>query len=98
MPHYIILVNFTDQGIRNIRELPTRIPEVDSRLEAAGIKLTRYFTMGQYDAVVVVEAPSDEVGIGALLAIGSMGNIRTTTMRAFTQEEFLRIAQGLPPA
>lgn len=96
MPHYIVLANFTDQGVRNIRDFPPVMAEATSRLEAQGIKITRYFTLGEYDIVALIEAPSDEAYARAALVIGSQGNIRTTTLKAFTQEEFVRLIQGLP--
>ena len=96
MPHYITMGNFTDEGMRTIRDHPERIAAADQGLAAAGIKLQRFFTLGQYDVVVVVEAPSDEAAATALLMVGSQGHIRTTTFKAFTQEEFVRLIQGLP--
>ena len=96
MPHYIALVNFTDQGIRNIRNLPERIQEVDQGLAAAGIKIQRFFTLGQYDIVAIVEAPDDEAAAVALLSVGMQGNIRTTTLSAFTQDEFFQLIGRLP--
>ncbi len=96
MPHYIVLVNFTDQGIRNIRDLPQNVAAADQQLEAAGIKIQRFFTLGQYDLVAVVEAPDDEAMAVAALRLGSTGNVRTTTLKAFTQDEFLHLIEHLP--
>lgn len=96
MPRYVVLVNFTDQGIRTIRDFPEAMQAATQRLQAAGVSITRYFTMGQYDAVVLIEAPSDEVQLTQALNIGSQGNLRTTTLKAFTEEEFVRAIGNLP--
>jgi uncharacterized protein with GYD domain len=96
MPHYVALVNFTDQGIRNIRDLPQSAAAADQRLAAAGISIQRFFTLGQYDVVVILEAPDDEAMAVGLLSIGIQGNIRTTTLKAFTQDEFFHLIERLP--
>ena len=96
MPHYVVLVNFTDQGMRNIRDLPQNAAAADQQLAAAGIKVQRFFTLGQHDIVVIAEAPDDEAMATATLGIGSVGNVRTTTLKAFTQDEFLKLIGRLP--
>jgi uncharacterized protein with GYD domain len=97
MPTYVILTNFTEQGIKNIKELPGRLAENETRLQEAGGKLVGWYgTFGQYDAVVIVEAPSDEAVAGMLLALGMQGNTRTTTLKAFPREEFEKIIRSLP--
>ena len=96
MPHYIVLVNFTDQGIRNIGNLRQDLASRDQQLSAAGIKIQRYFTLGQYDVVAVVEAPDDEAMATMALRIGSAGDLRTTTLKAFTQDEFLDLMERIP--
>ena len=96
MPHYIVLVNFTDQGIRNIGNLRQDLASRDQQLAAAGIKIQRYFTLGQYDVVAVVEAPDDEAMAAVAVRIGSAGDLRTTTLKAFTQDEFLQLIERLP--
>ncbi|MFH1560572.1 MAG: GYD domain-containing protein [Chloroflexota bacterium] len=96
MPHYIVLVNFTDQGIRNIRNLRQDLASRDQQLAEAGIKVQRFFTLGQYDIVAVVEAPDDETMATMALRIGSAGELRTTTLKAFTQDEFLNLTERLP--
>lgn len=98
MPNYIVLFNFTDQGIRGIRELPNLTAQADQRLAAAGIKVQRFFTLGQYDVVAVIESPSDEAVTVSLLVGASQGLFRTTTLKAFTQEEFFQIVNRMPPA
>ncbi|MDA0988930.1 MAG: GYD domain-containing protein [Chloroflexi bacterium] len=96
MPHYITLGNFTDEGMRTIRDHPQRIAAADQGLAAGGVKVQRFFTLGQYDVVSICEAPDDEAMAVAALGIGSTGNVRTTTLKAFTQDEFLHLVEGLP--
>ena len=96
MATYIALVNFTDQGIQNIRDLPDRWDEARKGIEAAGGSIEYYLTMGQYDAVVITDFPSDEVGAAAALSIGSRGNVRTETLKAFTEEETRQIISSMP--
>ena len=88
MPSYVMLANFTDQGIRNIKESPKRQEAFRNLCEKAGIKLKDvYRTMGRYDVVAVFEAP-DDVTVSALLySLGALGNLHTETLRAFTREE-----------
>ena len=98
MPTYIILLNFTEQGIRTVRELPQRWDNSRRAIEAAGGTIQLFLTMGQHDMVAIGEFPSDEAAATLTLAIGSQGNVRTTTLRAFSEEEGRRIVQGLPSA
>ena len=96
MPHYVVLANFTDEGVRNIRDLPKQVQNANQRIAAAGMKVERFFTLGQYDIVVMVEAPNDEVVATSALAIAGQGHVRTTTLRAFTEDEFFKLLEGLP--
>ena len=99
MPTYVTLYTLTDQGIRNIRQAPNRLQSAIKAVEAAGGKLLSfYLTMGQYDYVIVSEAPNDEAVAALALSIGSLGNVRSTTMRAFTQQEYVNIIKKLPAA
>ncbi len=97
MPTYIALLNFTEQGVKTIKDLPARIAGGRQQMESKGAKLHSYFlTMGQYDAVAIVEAPDDETMASLLLMQAGVGNIRTTTLRAFTEEEIPGILDKLP--
>lgn len=97
MASYIILGRYTEQGVRNIKEGPQRVEAARRAIEAAGGKMAAfYLTLGQYDFVVVAEGPDDETVARVLLGIASAGNIKTETLRAFTEEEFRRIVAGLP--
>jgi uncharacterized protein with GYD domain len=97
MPTYIILYKLTDQGIRNIKESPKRIEEGIKAVEAAGGKMIGFYSvMGEYDFVSIGEAPNDETAVALALAVGSQGNARTTTLKAFTREKFAEIVKKLP--
>ncbi|MEU2285403.1 GYD domain-containing protein [Streptomyces sp. NPDC013178] len=92
MPTYVTLLNWTDQGIRNYRDTPKRAEAFAAAAEKLGAKiLNLYWTVGSYDIVAVVEAPDDETATAVLLQLGGVGNVRTTTLRAFGREEMDRI-------
>jgi uncharacterized protein with GYD domain len=97
VPTYVTLINYTEQGIKSFKDLPGRLEETRKVGETLGAKLLAfYLTMGQYDAVVVSEAPDDETIAKLALAAGGRGNVRTETLRAFTEEEAKKLAAGLP--
>ncbi len=97
MPTYITLANWTDQGIRNVKESPQRLDAAKKAVEAAGGKWVGfYLTMGRYDMAVIIEAPSDEVASAVLLAIGSGGSIRTETLRAYPEAQYRDIIAKMP--
>ncbi|MEJ3744832.1 GYD domain-containing protein [Actinomycetes bacterium KLBMP 9797] len=92
MPTYISLINWTDQGIRSAKETNDRsraAAELASRM--GGELKTIFWTVGPYDLVAISEFPDDETGTAFLLAIGSQGNVRTTTMRAYNADEIAGI-------
>lgn len=92
MGTYIVLTSFTDQGIRNVKQTPNRAKAATASAEKLGIKVKEiYWTLGQYDAVLIADAPNDEAITAWALGTGSLGNVRTQTMRAFSAEETERI-------
>lgn len=97
MATYISLINYTDQGIRNIKESPKRVDAARELVKKMGGELRQlYLTMGAYDLIAVVEAPSDDVMASFSLALGSAGNVRTTTLKAFPEADYRRIVAALP--
>lgn len=97
MPLYVTLYQLTEQGIRNIKDAPGRIEEGIKAWEALGGKMIGfYLTMGEYDYVSISEAPNDEVATAFILKLGSLGNVRTKTLKAFTTEEFAEIVKNVP--
>lgn len=88
MATYIALSNFTDQGIRNIKDSTKRADAVKEAASKFGARMTQlYWTLGQYDLVAIIEAPDDASAAAFGMAIGSAGNVRMQTLRAFTKEE-----------
>lgn len=97
MATYITLFRYTQQGIQNIKQGPARIDAFRQALQAAGAELKGiYLVMGQYDFVAIIEAPHDETVTKINLALGSLGNVRTETLRAFTEDEFRQLVAALP--
>jgi uncharacterized protein with GYD domain len=92
MPAYIMLVNFTEQGIKNVKDTPKRAEAFKQMAKTHGASVKELmWTLGQYDLVAVVDAP-DEITMTALgLTIGALGNVRTQTLRAFTEAEMKTI-------
>ena len=94
MPHYVILWNWTDQGIRAVKDSPSRLASFGAQLEKVGGKLlSEYYTMGKYDGVVIVEAPSDETIMSIMLGNASKGNFRSLTLKAFPMSETAKIIE-----
>jgi uncharacterized protein with GYD domain len=97
MAAYIALVNFTDQGIRQIRQTTERAKALVNAAANLGIKIKDiYWTMGGIDAVIVAETTEDENMMAFAASIGSLGNIRTQTLRAFSAAEMDRILAKMP--
>jgi uncharacterized protein with GYD domain len=88
MPSYITLINWTDQGARNYKDSVDRYEAAQKAMAGAGVSFKEiYWTIGPYDLVGVLEAPDDETATAALLTVAGQGNIRTTTLRAFSDSE-----------
>jgi uncharacterized protein with GYD domain len=97
MPTYITLMNMTEQGIKDIKNAPERTAKSLKQLEEMGGKLIGfYMCMGEYDYVGIAEAPNDEVAMAFLMALGAGGNVRTTTLRAFSEAEVAKVIGQLP--
>ncbi len=97
MPTYISLINYTEQGIRDIKDAPKRVTAAKKLLASMGGKMRGYYlTLGSYDIVTVAEAPDDETAAKFVLTIAAAGNVRTTTLKAFPEADFRKIIQSLP--
>ena len=97
MPTYVVLTNFTDQGIKGVKESADRFEGGRPMLEQMGITVkTHYWLMGRYDLLTVIDAPNAETASRFALTVGMQGNGQTETMRAFSLEEFREILQGMP--
>src|SRR5215216_2361745 len=97
MATYISLVNFTAKGAESIKDGTARLDAAKQGLQALGGELKSwYLTMGQYDVVFIFEAPDDEAAARGILTLSAQGNVRTETMRAFTEDEYRKILNALP--
>ena len=96
MPTYVVLYNFTDQGAKDIKGTVQRAAANQADLEQRGFKMHGlYWTQGAYDLVAVIEAPDEESMMVGLLKIGSAGNARSTTMRAYPASEMQQIVDKM---
>ena len=96
MGKYVLLLNWTDQGIRNVKDTIKRAESFRSYLEKRGGKLSDIlYTFGQYDIVAIAELPSDEMAMSVSLGTGALGNVRVTTLKAFNLDETRRIVDEL---
>ncbi len=96
MHTYIVLMKLTDQGIRAVKDVPDRIEAGIQSLEALGGKIIGFYaTFGEYDYIAVAEAPNEAIIMRFLLAFGAAGDVRTTTLKALSRDEFEEIARKL---
>ena len=98
MATYIVFCGFREQGIRNIKESPARVEAARKIFEAAGAKVRDFYLvmgMDRFDTMLIVEAPDDEAIARASLKLGSLGNVRTDSHRAFSETEFSGIVSRL---
>ncbi len=92
MSAYMLLCNFTDQGVRTIKDAPKRRAAARELAKKLGVDVkASYFAIGPHDLVIHAEAPSDEALATFLLSLGSRGNLRTTTLKVFPEAEFDKI-------
>lgn len=96
MPFYVVLANWTEEGVRTVKQAPARGEALRRSVEAAGGKvLSMLHTMGGYDAVVSVELPSDQVANELMLRAGMQGFVRTTTLKGWSPAEFSALVEKL---
>ena len=92
MPTYIVLGQFTDQGIRNVKETTKRAQALKDMAKKFGATVNAvYWTLGQYDIATIVDAPDDTSVNALFLSVGALGNVRTQTLRAFSADEMGQI-------
>jgi uncharacterized protein with GYD domain len=97
MALYVTLYNFTDQGMRAIKESPARLDAAIKAAESAGMKvLGVYYTQGPHDLVIVSEADDENAATAFTLGTAAQGNVRSTTMRAWSPSEFSKIVSLMP--
>ena len=97
MMTFMLSLNWTDQGIRGVKDSPKRAKAARDLAKKAGVELKQLFlTSGAADLVVILEAPNGDNVAKFALALSSLGNVRTTTARAWTETEFQKIISELP--
>ena len=96
MSYYVILFNFAVQGIKNVKDSVKRAEAFKAAVENSGGRfIAEYYTFGRYDIVTIVEAPNDETMISVMLATGTLGNVRSETLKAFPLSEAAKIIEKL---
>jgi len=96
MPTYIALLTWTGQGIKNVKDSPSRLDAGREAFRMLGVNIKEtYLTMGQYDLVCIIEAPDDESFAKAMLSLGAQGNIKTETLKAFTEDQYRMICSSI---
>jgi len=94
---FVVLGNWTAQGLKKISDAPGRAKMVHDMANKAGGKMQLFYTMGKYDFVAIIEVPKDEDAMAILLCIGSMGNVRTRTMKAWVESEAVKVLSAPHP-
>jgi uncharacterized protein with GYD domain len=96
MPNYITLMNWTEQGIKNVKDTIRRAKSFEDAIQKAGGKsLGIYYTMGRYDLVAIIEASNDDAIASILYSVGRLGNVRTETLSAFSLDQAANIIEKL---
>jgi uncharacterized protein with GYD domain len=96
MATYLVLGQFTDQGIRNVKDTARRAEAVKDVAKKVGASIKDvYWTLGRYDIATIIEAPDDAAATAFLLSVGTLGNVRTECLRAFSADEMGRILARL---
>jgi len=92
MAKYIVLINWTDQGVKNVKDSPKRLDAARGAAKKLGAELKDfYMTMGAYDMVGHIDAPNDETIAKFNLGLAALGNVRTTTLKAFSEDDYRKI-------
>jgi uncharacterized protein with GYD domain len=91
MPHYIVLGNLTEQGLQEVKDAPKRDEAARRILERMGGKMQLYYTMGEYDFVAIIDMPNEENMLRFLAEMGRLGNVRTKTLKAWSEAEIARV-------
>jgi uncharacterized protein with GYD domain len=96
MPAYVVLVNWTEQGVRQIKESAKRLDAAKKALKDMGGEIKSiYLTLGDYDLVAICEAPDDAVAARFIMQLGMLGNVRTKTLKAFPEVAYREIIASL---
>jgi len=91
MPHYVSFLKWTEQGIKSVKDSPRRAEAARKLAEQMGGKIWIWYTMGKYDLVAISEFPDDAAANKYFLTVGSWGNVRTTSMKAWSEQDFAKL-------
>jgi uncharacterized protein with GYD domain len=95
--HFIVSINWTDQGIRNVKDSPKRSEAARKLAKKVGVDIKElYLTSGDADIVAIVETPNGDNVAKFAMAVGAQGNVRTRTVRAWSQAEMQKLISELP--
>jgi uncharacterized protein with GYD domain len=96
MATFVVLCRYTHQGVEHVKASPDRLQAVKKGFHTKGAEVKGFYNlMGEFDGILIVEAPSDEVMAQLALGVESKGNVRTETLRAFSEDEFRKIIAGV---
>ncbi len=94
MPVYVTLYKFTEQGVRNIKDSPKRVEKIKEEFKKAGANIKEFYAlMGQYDTMIIAEAPNEEIITKLNLMVDAAGNVTSQTMRAFSENDWKKMVQ-----
>jgi uncharacterized protein with GYD domain len=94
MPVYVTLYKFTEQGVRNLKDSPRRVEKIKEEFKRAGAQVKEFYAlMGQFDTMIIAEAPNEEVITKLNLMIDAAGNVTSQTMRAFSENDWKKMVQ-----
>jgi uncharacterized protein with GYD domain len=97
MPTYVSLISWTNKGVESVKESPNRLEAAKQLYKSMGAEIkTFYLAMGQYDMVLIADAPNDETVAKLALALASKGNVRTETLKVFSEADYKKIIGSLP--
>ncbi|HEY6659555.1 MAG TPA: GYD domain-containing protein [Pyrinomonadaceae bacterium] len=96
MPTYIALLSWTGKGLGAVKDSPSRLDAGREAFKKLGVNIKdTYLTMGHYDLVCIIEAPDDETYAAALLSLGAQGNVKTETLKAFSEDQYRKICASV---
>jgi len=96
MPTYIALLSWTGQGIKSVKDSPSRLDAGREAFKKIGVNIKdTYLTMGPYDLVCIIEATDDEAFATAMLSLAAQGNVKTETLKAYTEDQYRKICAGV---
>jgi uncharacterized protein with GYD domain len=96
MPNYISLMRWTQQGVAKVKDSPNRLDAGRKAFKEMGVEIKQvHMTMGRYDLIMLLEAPTDDVVAKALLSLAALGNVQTETLKAWTEDDYRRITGSI---